>query len=150
MYKINPEKDNLYRKLYKPHANASGVTSFDKEHVANFLRKIAPEFFMSNDVYIWIIEIPVSSISINDILSQQKITGFDIVQIDTEGYDFEIVKMIFSEFQRDPVVLNLEFKHIPQKDHSILFESLYERNYSLFRHKGDLCAFKELDLSIRP
>ncbi len=54
-----------------------------------------------------IIEEKVSCISFNDLINQEDISKIDLVQIDTEGYDFEIVYSIdFNNFK--PSIISFE------------------------------------------
>lgn len=75
-----------------------GVASFDPDHHKKSATK-------TSDM---VVE-KVPCISWSELLDQQQITRLDYLQIDTEGYDFEILKMVVDEFRRcRPDVIKFE------------------------------------------
>jgi len=148
MYRISPDKESEYKAIYKTHANASGVTSLDYNHVRNFLLKIAPAYFKDNDVEQWIETFDVEAMTFDTLLTKYDLAAVDILQVDAEGYDYEIVQMALSSNAISPLVINLEHKNLTDTQKSSIKSCLVDKNYSLYMHEGDLCAFKKIDLSL--
>lgn len=59
-----------------------------------------------------IIEIEVPTISLADLIEKYGIKALDILQIDTEGYDFEILKML-AETELRPEIIRFEHAMLP-------------------------------------
>ncbi len=91
--------ENCTRTLFriKPNADvpdwAHGMASFKKDHLSEFKR------------FIQKVEVP--TLTINALLRKHKINHVTLLQIDTEGYDFEIIKMFFKE-PMFPEIINYE------------------------------------------
>lgn len=54
-----------------------------------------------------IMELPVKALSLKSLLAQHRVQKIDLLQIDTEGYDFEIIKMLESS-EIKPTILHFE------------------------------------------
>lgn len=89
IYQVNPE-------LAKYGERTKGTPSFFKEH--HKLSDVDEED---------IIEIPVKCLTFQELLDQNNVKNIDLLQIDTEGYDYEIIKMIdFSKTK--PSIISFE------------------------------------------
>ena len=139
-------KINRYRKTsssaFKKHikCNATGIGSFSKEHITNYLKKVMGSFFNEKEIEKYIETIYVKALSFESFIKTYNIKHIDLLQIDTEGYDYEIIKMIdFKQFA--PAILNYEHKNLTIKDKSQCEKVLRRKGYTLFRHGGDTCAF---------
>ena len=129
LYRVNPDN-----KQYPDWT--IGTASFDRGH--HDLGKI------SNDD---IIEEKVECISLDDLISEYKINHIDLLQIDTEGYDYEIIKMI--DFNKmAPAIISFEHGFsagIMNKEK--LFEIqgiLLQNNYNIVMLENDCIAYKEI------
>jgi len=86
-------------------------------------------------------EITVEGMMFNDLVEKYKIQHIDFLQIDCEGYDFEILKMIdFNKFS--PSIINFESVLLSDTDRSACEEILTSQGYTFFRHGLDTCAYK--------
>ena len=85
----------------------------------------------------------VKTITLEKLIEDYNIKHLDLLQIDTEGYDYEILKML--DFNRlKPTVINYENEHLSKQDRVSCEQLLQINAYSLFDHKGkygDTCAF---------
>jgi len=76
---------------------APGMASFDREHLRRF--GIADEHILSEEV---------PCLTFQELIEQQGIQRLDLLQIDTEGYDREILAMVDFERFRPPII---RFEH---------------------------------------
>lgn len=70
----------------------------------------------------------VQTVHLRELIAKHSITNLDIAVIDTEGYDFEIIKQIF-ELDLRPRLLLFEHKHLSQLDRNKAKLLLTKRNY---------------------
>lgn len=129
LYRVNPD-NNQYPDW------TIGTASFDKGH--HDLSKI------SNDD---ITEEKVKCISLDDLISEYKINHIDLLQIDTEGYDYEIIKMI--DFNKmAPAIISFEHGFsagIMNKEKLFeIQEILLGHKYNLVMLENDCIAYKEI------
>jgi FkbM family methyltransferase len=149
MYRIARSKTELYRKIYKRHANPSGITSFNKEHVLAFLRRINPDYFKRNDIDEWIESFRAETISFDDLLRRRNIAKIDLLQIDAEGYDGAIVKMALKSLSRENLrVINFEYKAMPVQEVAMIKQLLIKKGYSVYLHCGDMTAFNGVEIEL--
>ena len=99
--------------MYRVAANASGlppwvkgIASFDSEHH----RK-------SHTTCDVIVRERVRCVTLRELFDQQHITRIDYLQIDTEGYDYEILRMIDFDSLKPGVI---KFEHMTQSGHMSL------------------------------
>ena len=86
------------------------LASFSREVIAKH-REFIP------DIESRIEPIEVPTITFADLCQQNGLDRLDVVQIDTEGYDYEIIKLIDLE-RRAPTVLMYEHIHLSPEDRS--------------------------------
>lgn len=127
IHKVNPEKANILPKYSK------GIASFKKEHHINC--KIS-----SKDI----IEEKVKCISLNNLILKYEIGSIDLLQIDTEGYDSEIILNIdFNKIK--PSIINFEY-YIPNtmsKDtFNQILKVLNENDYEIWQEINDITAYQ--------
>ncbi|HPO90823.1 MAG TPA: FkbM family methyltransferase [Victivallales bacterium] len=127
MYLVNPEK------LAKIPKWAGGTASFNLEH--HKLSKIPSEF---------IIEKKVSCITLNELLKKHDIQQLDILQIDTEGYDYDIIKSINFNVIKPSII---RFEHgymdnIMTKEKIIeILDILNKNGYQIIMESYDATAY---------
>lgn len=145
MYRIAPAKITQYRKLYRRYANASGITSLKRSHVENFLIKVAGSSIPQNEISNWISTIEVDGISVSNFIERYKIEKVALLQIDAEGQDFVILNQ-FPDAGIVPNVVNFEIKNLAVSDQNEIVKRLLQLSYTTYKHKGDMLAFKPINL----
>lgn len=127
---IHPEKEQetIYRvnrqRLKDYPAWAAGIASMSKSHLLkNNIR--------DNDI----VSENVMCRSMMDLLREYHCTDADVLQIDTEGFDAEIIKMIdFAEFR--PIVVKFEWMNLSNDDQRNVRKLLENSGY-VFRVEPD-------------
>jgi FkbM family methyltransferase len=76
-----------------------------------------------------------------DILDTHDIRGIDILHIDTEGYDFEVLKQVDLERQPPRAIL-FEFMHLTENDDMAALHLLVKNGYQVQRILGDVLAIR--------
>jgi FkbM family methyltransferase len=85
-------------------------------------------------------ELTIPAMSIPTLISKHGIKRVDLVQIDTEGYDFEIIKMI-ADAQLRPAVIHFEHTYLSREERRQCFSFLRERGYRLTKESIDTVAY---------
>lgn len=113
------------------------IGSFNKDVVMKHANRIPhfSELFM---------EEKVSTITLRDLLSKHSISRIDLIQIDTEGYDFEILKMIpFGQMKIDFIMF--ENKHLKKSDFKKAIKMLKKNGYKIgLQYKDTIAVRKEI------
>lgn len=147
IYRLAPSFYDKYQKLRKKRANPTCVSSLSYKQVENFLKKTIGYYFVNKDMSEYIISEKVKSLSLSTLISQYSISKIDILQIDTEGFDFEIIKMLLETTSIRPYLINYEHKNLSLEQHQRCNQMLSAQGYCLFEHGGDTVAFKSIKLS---
>lgn len=84
----------------------------------------------------------VEVISTNSLLQKYNIKRIDLLQIDTEGFDCEIVQM-FDIPNTNPHVIVFENSHISTEDHVDCIQLLSENDYSIQNFGANTLAMKK-------
>ncbi len=126
LYRVDPTLTGLPEWM-------KGIASFDSEHHKK-----------SNTPGAYIIEEKVPCLSLQELLDRHEVTRVDLLKIDTEGYDYEIVKMI--DFERiKPMIIRFEHGHWHQvmgKDRlRDLVLYLYDQGYFIVMEPYDAVAY---------
>lgn len=88
-----------------------------------------------------IVEQQIACHTINDVLDQAGFAGVDLLQIDAEGYDYELIKTI--DFRRcNPAILRFEFSHLSRGDLDECLAMLAARGYRFFTERFDILAVR--------
>lgn len=112
-----------------------GITSFDRGYVEKILKKNNKDWKIK--------EIEVETITLKNLLEQYKVKKIDIFQIDVEGYDYEIIKMIDFEKYK-PKLIHYESKHLNRKDTVECENYLRIQGYSvLLNGSNTLAIYKD-------
>lgn len=113
---------SFYRVAISKARWATGLSSFDKKSLEGHIEE-------------------VPTVKITGLMSKNKIESFNVLCIDTEGYDFEIIKLIdLKKFH--PEVILFESKNLSDNDFIAAKELLTSNGYTLFWEKGDTLAIK--------
>lgn len=124
--------------LYRIKADAQvpdwchGIASFDKNHLLGGKRKIP-------DIEKYIIEESVDCISLDELFAENDIEEISFLQIDTEGYDYEIIKMIDFEKYK-PHIIRYECCTLSKLDNQACIEMLFQNGYKFFDEGTDMIA----------
>jgi FkbM family methyltransferase len=125
---------------------APQLASFDKQHLVNALSQKGLVGLPDN-VLDAIESIPVKCMTMDSLLEKHSVERVDVLQIDTEGFDYEIIKMIdFSKWR--PGIINFEIVHL---DHATLDESigvLFSNGYAVMIYGINMLAMQRMKTSV--
>ena len=134
LYKVNPEYFSKYGTL------TDVISSFYEDHlIKHGINKKH------------IIKEKVSQISFNELLKKYSIEKFDLLIIDTEGYDCHIVNDFFSKIKRIRPIVIFEWSHIKNSDLKDTLQLIVKNNYSFFPIGEDVFCYpleKEISLKL--
>ena len=124
LYKVNP----IY---FKKYGNLpTGITSFDKKHLVKHGIKNAH-----------IIQEKVSQLGITELLNKYSIESFDLLFIDTEGYDCRIINDFFLKINKIRPIIIFEWSHIKSTELQSTLNKMLKNNYSFFPIGDDIFCF---------
>lgn len=87
----------------------------------------------------YIVTTKVNCISFESLLAKHEVARIDLLLIDTEGYDYEIIKQIdFTKIR--PRIIAYEHKHLNKIDRKHCECLLKDHNYTLTRHIANTLA----------
>lgn len=105
------------------------IGSFNKKHIINVLdNKLEP----------YIISKTLEGITLNTLFERQQIQQFDILHIDTEGYDWNVLSQLNQEKYK-PTFILYEHLHLSKADLEASYAFL-NPNYQLFKIGIDVLA----------
>jgi FkbM family methyltransferase len=140
---------SLYRIAFSSARWATGLASFlrsgvekhiDSGRVARRAAKEGVALPESRDDYIATEE--VQCLTFSDLVRKHDVTHVDIVVIDTEGYDYEIIKLIDLAAFRPEIVM-FEHKHLSADDYRACGTLLRSHGYSLYASGSDTMALSQ-------
>ena len=124
LYKVNPEYFSKYGTL------TDVISSFYEDHlIKHGINKKH------------IIKEKVSQIGFNELLKKYSIEKFDLLIIDTEGYDCHIVNDFFLKIKTIRPIVIFEWSHIKNNELENTLNSLTKNNYSFFPVENDIFCF---------
>jgi FkbM family methyltransferase len=88
----------------------------------------------------------VKCLSFHSVVRESSLREIDMLQIDTEGYDYEIIKMAFSAGFVPPI-LAFEWQHLDRQAMWACRCDLIKHGYSWLLSKGDVIAVKDVGVS---
>ena len=115
LYKVSEDKIYLYD------SHIVGITSFDRNHL---LKHGVKKKHIVNE--------KVKTISIKDLINKYSIENFDLLLIDTEGYDTKIVKDFLLKVKIRPIII-FEYIHSKHQMFSETIQLLINSDYVLFK-----------------
>ena len=124
LYKVNPNYFNKYGTL------SGGISSFYKEHLVKHGIKKKH-----------IIQEKVNQISFDELLKKHNISSFDLLLIDTEGYDCHIVNDFFLKIKKIRPIIIFEWSHIKNIEFENTLSTIIDNNYSFFPIGNDIFCF---------
>ena len=133
LYKVNPEYLNKYGTL------SCGISSFYKEHLLKHGIKEKH-----------IIQEKINQISFDELLKKYRINSFDLLLIDTEGYDCHIVDNFFLKVNKIRPIIIFEWSHIKNIELENTLKTIIDNNYSFFPLGDDIFCFPiEKNISLK-
>ncbi|MDP2593823.1 MAG: FkbM family methyltransferase [bacterium] len=114
------------------------IASFHKGVIAHSLIKKIPRGANPDD---YIEATPVRMMDFSQLVRECDIEKIDLLQLDCEGYDYEVLKMV--DFDRfSPSLINYESTHFSDQTRKECEDTLVSKGYRLFRYGSDTCAYK--------
>ncbi|MCB0665077.1 MAG: FkbM family methyltransferase [Saprospiraceae bacterium] len=120
---------------------ATGLASFDRSvlekafssgHVQRQVKKEGIE--IPDNEAEKIVEVKVPVLTVDTLVEKFDIRKIDLLQVDTEGFDFEIIKL-FDLHKIKPRAISYENMHLSPQDRTACEDYLNEHNYTI-RHFG--------------
>lgn len=118
------------RTLYTTKNGISQVASFDRNHLLK-------HSVLSSDI----ISHDVPCVTISDVLEQAGVHSIDLLQIDAEGYDYEIIETIDFDLIT-PAILRFEFSHLCPRDIDECIRMLSGHGYRFIVEDTDILAVR--------
>ena len=123
IYRVDPERSHELKGW------AAGIASLDKNH---HKKLHIPSTY--------IVEETVAAKPLMGLLDDNGIEKIDLLQIDTEGFDAQVVSMI--DFSRIvPTIIKFEHRHLSKLDRSLTEATLSRQGYQIFHEKNDTIGF---------
>lgn len=92
------------------------------------------------DIEAYVLEERVRCMGLDQLLAKHGVRRIDLLAIDTEGYDYELIKQV--DFDRlRPAMLLYEHQYIRGADRKACEAMLRRQGYTLFRHLGNTFAY---------
>lgn len=137
---------SLYKVAFTDEEWATGLASFNKEALLrSFQNGYVQRQAANHSVAVplneedWVVEDKINSITLSELLVKHNLSNIDILVIDTEGYDFEIIKTI--DFRKNkPSVIMFEYSYFPIGDLKKCLQLFRRNNYFLYRSEWDILA----------
>ncbi len=148
---VGPEDGHmtLYRISFTEMRWATGLASFDRKQVekafsSGLVKKRCAKFGieMPADPDTWIAAEQVQVISPETLFAQHEVNRFDLLQIDTEGYDFEIIRL-FDVAKTKPKVIVFEHTHLTAHAQTTCDQLLSDNDYVWQRYGSNTVAMKQ-------
>jgi FkbM family methyltransferase len=89
-------------------------------------------------------EVEVSATTFESLLGEHGVDRLDLLQIDTEGYDGEMIRL-FPFGVISPLIIRYEHKHLKMDERHEVENLLSSKGYVLFWEKNDTVAYLPMD-----
>ncbi|MEA5516911.1 FkbM family methyltransferase [Nodularia sp. UHCC 0506] len=87
-------------------------------------------------------KIKVSGISLSSLVKKYEITDIDILQVDVEGYDYQVIRMVL-DFGFSPSIIHFESLHLNKDEMAASRAMLSENGYLCIETSKDTLAVKK-------
>jgi FkbM family methyltransferase len=138
IWRFNPEA--VERGLLPPHF--AGISSFLMEDLlkeTGVLGRSSPNAETTAALRKLVQAVPVQCRTMDSLLREHSVAQVDILQIDTEGYDYNVLKLFdFARFK--PGVVHYEHQHLNQADRAAAEALLRGHGYHIQRNVFDTLA----------
>jgi len=124
------------------HPLAAGHASLDRRHLVKQSR-----YMPGSEEQIE--EIKVTALSLDSLFAKHSISCIDLLQVDTEGYDYEIVRMTMNTSVR-PAIINYERVNLSVNQQYRCRTLLDSQGYAMMDHGGDTLAIRESEFQVLP
>lgn len=130
------EKRTLYTVAAGPGVPrwAAMLASFEREVLLSH-REFLPEILELLQ------EEEVQSVALNDLLAEASTEHIDLLQIDVEGYDSELIRILDLERFR-PSIIRFEHRHLSRAQHEASLARLIEHGYLVGLEEHDTLAYR--------
>jgi FkbM family methyltransferase len=138
----------IYKISFSQSRWATGLASFNKSvleravqsgHIARCAKRYNEE--LPSRVEDYIKGEKIVCISAKTLLEKYRLDKIDWLQIDAEGYDFEIIKMMQIN-QTHPSVITFEHSHLSKEDYDACVQHLQKNGYAVKRIRENTVAMK--------
>jgi FkbM family methyltransferase len=85
--------------------------------------------------------VEVPTLTVPSLLARHGVAQVDILQVDTEGFDYEVIRMVLAA-RVEPSLIRYEHLHLPVSTRRACAELLAERGYRLHRDGIDTIAYR--------
>jgi hypothetical protein len=82
-------------------------------------------------------DIPVETLTYSDFINSHNVGQVDLLLVDTEGYDWQIVKQL-EKVENKPRMIIFECEHLSVDEFKSIPTTLTEWGYSFYRLQGDI------------
>jgi FkbM family methyltransferase len=139
---------DIYKIAFSNARWATGLASFNKHalesaiasgHVARMAKRYGEELPANENEFI--ASVKIKTISPGTLISTYGLKRIEWLQIDAEGFDFEIIKMMEIE-KTQPRVIVYENSHLSEADQNSCLELLRKNNYSVTNIQENTVAMK--------
>jgi FkbM family methyltransferase len=142
-YTIKPELSFLQYANQIASLNRDHIRGMIEHHIANEADQVVVKEFKARGLTPddCITGQTVQSCTFSSLLEWRGISRYDLLQIDAEGYDYEVLKA--AEIDRyKPSFINYEHEHLNERDQQESWSFLKGLGYHLFTHShGDTAAY---------
>lgn len=107
---------------------AQGIGSLDPNH--HMKSGTPPDSIVSEEV---------ECVHLMDLIREQKFEQVNLLQIDVEGYDGEVIKMIDFNVVK-PKIIKYEHQNLKKEERKQIVKMLKSHGYTVFRQGGDTVA----------
>lgn len=114
--------------------------AFSSGHVNRKCKK--EKINIPEDTTTHIVEEKVNIISLETLRKKYKLNKIDLLMIDTEGFDFEIIKM-FNIAVTKPGVIIFEHSHLSDEDYGVCLDHLETNDYVIRKEGANTVAIKK-------
>jgi hypothetical protein len=115
---------------------SKGMASFDKQNILKHANLIP-------NLKNYVKQIEVKTVTFDEILSMKSLVQLDLLQVDTEGFDAEVILMFPFNILK-PGIIHFESKHIPKARLEQLLDILIAKGYYIARDgEEDMLAILE-------
>jgi FkbM family methyltransferase len=142
---VQDGEQTLYKIGFSHLRWATGLASFHRDNVEKaFSSGMVEEQCLKYGIKVpppseWIEEEQVMVISPDSILNKYNLPHIDLLQIDVEGFDFEVIK-IFDIQKTQPGVIVYEHVHLSEKDQHLAEKHLTQNQYRVKKYGANTVA----------
>ncbi|MGK7390523.1 MAG: FkbM family methyltransferase [Candidatus Cyclobacteriaceae bacterium M2_1C_046] len=162
IHTVNAAIDNqngvkpVYKVNFSDSRWATGLTTFSKETIEKAVQSVyvlesarKEGVIVPEEVAARVREESISTINPEWLLKEYKVKQLTWLQIDTEGYDFEIIKM-FNIPETKPKVILFEQYHLSPQDKKECYQLLKNNRYIVKEYGRDALAVKDPEPEYMP